>query len=116
MQIWPCDRAQTEPHPRRRVCALFLTRARAAASFGAATGGLIIAQWWPTTSGCWRSSVCNRGALTPGQVGVAELISLTEITLGSCPREDCALCAQVVPVNTAYAHGADYVRANGDWP
>jgi orotate phosphoribosyltransferase len=62
------------------------------------------------------SAVCNRGALTPGQVGVAELFSLTEITLDSWPREDCRLCAQGVPVNTAYAHGADYVRAGGDWP
>jgi hypothetical protein len=41
---------------------------------------------------------------------------LTEITLGSWPREDCALCAQGVPVNTADAHGADYVGAGGDWP
>ena len=61
-------------------------------------------------------SVCNRGALTPAQVGVEELITLTEITLDSWPRDHCRLCAQGVPVNTAYAHGADYVDAGGDWP
>jgi orotate phosphoribosyltransferase len=61
-------------------------------------------------------SVCNRGALTPAAIGVDELISLTDITLESWPREDCRLCAQGVPVNPAYAHGADYLEAGGDWP
>jgi orotate phosphoribosyltransferase len=62
------------------------------------------------------ASVCNRGQLTPDQVGVGELISLSDITLESWPREDCPLCARDMPVNTAYAHGADYLEAGGDWP
>jgi orotate phosphoribosyltransferase len=62
------------------------------------------------------AAVCNRGQLTPEEVGVGELISLSDITLESWPREDCPLCAQGVPVNTAYAHGAEYENAGGNWP
>ncbi|HEY2770171.1 MAG TPA: phosphoribosyltransferase family protein [Solirubrobacteraceae bacterium] len=62
------------------------------------------------------ASVCNRGELTPEQVSVQKLVNLTDITLASWPREECPLCRDGVPVNTQYAHGADYVEASGDWP
>jgi orotate phosphoribosyltransferase len=62
------------------------------------------------------ASVCNRGALAPEAIGVEQLISLTDIKLDSWPREQCPLCREGVPVNTAYAHGADFLAAGGDWP
>ncbi len=62
------------------------------------------------------ASVCNRGALAPERIGVERLIDLTDIELDSWPREQCPLCRDGVPVNTAYAHGADFVAANGNWP
>jgi orotate phosphoribosyltransferase len=62
------------------------------------------------------ATVCNRGRLSAEDLHVDELISLAEITLESWPREACPLCARGVAVNTAYAHGADYVAAGGDWP
>jgi orotate phosphoribosyltransferase len=62
------------------------------------------------------ASVCNRGALAPQRIGVDRLIDLTDIKLDSWPREQCPLCREGVPVNTAYAHGADFVAAGGDWP
>jgi orotate phosphoribosyltransferase len=62
------------------------------------------------------ASVCNRGELTPQQVTVEKLVNLTDITLDSWPRADCPLCREGVPINTQYAHGADYLAAGGDWP
>ena len=62
------------------------------------------------------ASVCNRGALAPQRVGVARLLDLTDIKLDSWPREQCPLCRGGVPVNTAYAHGSDFVAADGNWP
>jgi orotate phosphoribosyltransferase len=62
------------------------------------------------------ASVCNRGALTADRLGVQRLVCLADIRLDSWPREQCPLCRAGVPVNTAYAHGADFVRAGGDWP
>jgi orotate phosphoribosyltransferase len=62
------------------------------------------------------ASVCNRGALAPQRIGVERLIDLTDIKLDSWPREQCPLCREGVPVNTAYAHGADFVAAGGNWP
>jgi orotate phosphoribosyltransferase len=71
-----------------------------------ANGGLV------TTA----ASVCNRGALAPERIGVERLIDLTDIELDSWPREQCPLCRDGVPVNVAYAHGADFVAAGGVWP
>jgi orotate phosphoribosyltransferase len=62
------------------------------------------------------ASVCNRGALAPERIGVERLIDLTDIKLDSWPREQCPLCREGVPVNTAYAHGHDFVAAGGNWP
>jgi orotate phosphoribosyltransferase len=62
------------------------------------------------------ASVCNRGELTPQQVSVQKLVNLADITLASWPRDECPLCREGVPINTHYAHGADFVTAGGDWP
>jgi orotate phosphoribosyltransferase len=62
------------------------------------------------------ASVCNRGAMTAELLGVGELVNLADIRLDSWPPAECPLCRRGVPVNTAYAHGADYVAAGGSWP
>jgi orotate phosphoribosyltransferase len=62
------------------------------------------------------ATVCNRGAATAEELGVDELIGLAEIRLPSWPAADCPLCRSGIPVNTNYAHGADYVNAAGNWP
>jgi orotate phosphoribosyltransferase len=62
------------------------------------------------------AAVCNRNALAPEQIGVERLVGLADIKLDSWPREQCPLCREGVPVNTAYAHGADFLAAGGDWP
>jgi orotate phosphoribosyltransferase len=62
------------------------------------------------------AAIVNRGALEAAAIGVDELIAITDIRLESWPREACPLCAQGVPVNTRYAHGADFVVAGGNWP
>jgi orotate phosphoribosyltransferase len=62
------------------------------------------------------ASVCNRGALAPERIDVERLIDLTDIELDSWPRDQCPLCRDGIPVNTAYAHGADFIAAGGNWP
>lgn len=62
------------------------------------------------------ATVCNRGALTAADLDVSELVSLADIQLASWLPEGCPLCRDAVPINTAYAHGADYIAAGGRWP
>jgi orotate phosphoribosyltransferase len=62
------------------------------------------------------ASVCNRGGLTPAQVGVGQLVNLTDIRLDSWPADECPLCRDGIPINAAFAHGADYLAAGGNWP
>ena len=62
------------------------------------------------------AAIVNRGALQARQIGVDELVAITDIRLDSWPPQECPLCAQGVPVNTHYAHGADFVAAGGHWP
>ena len=47
---------------------------------------------------------------------LAELIAEQVAGLDSWPREQCPLCREGKPVNTAYAHGSDFVAAGGNWP
>jgi orotate phosphoribosyltransferase len=62
------------------------------------------------------ATVCNRGALAAAKIGVERLVDLTDIKLDSWPREHCPLCRAGKPINTAYAHGGDFVAAGGNWP
>lgn len=43
------------------------------------------------------------------ELGVAPYVFLDEVSLPSWPAEACRLCAQGTPVNTQYAHGAEFV-------
>lgn len=51
----------------------------------------------------------NRGNVGARELGVDRFVFLDEVELPSIPAGDCGLCAAGVPVNTHYAHGAEYV-------
>ena len=53
----------------------------------------------------------NRGNVDAPDLGVETFVFLDEVTLPSWPAETCPLCARDVPVNTRYAHGAEFVAA-----
>jgi orotate phosphoribosyltransferase len=54
-------------------------------------------------------ALCTRGNAGPADVGCERFVYLTEIAIPSWPGEDCELCRDGVPVNTRYAHGADFL-------
>jgi orotate phosphoribosyltransferase len=56
-------------------------------------------------------ALCTRGNAGPGDLGCETLACLCEISIPSWPAEDCSLCRDGLPVNTRYAHGADFVAA-----
>jgi orotate phosphoribosyltransferase len=60
------------------------------------------------------AALCTRGNAGPGDTGADDFVCLTEIEVPSWPAADCRLCRDRVPVNTRYAHGADFVAAHPD--
>ena len=50
----------------------------------------------------------SRGNVGAKELGVAPYVFLDEVSLPSWPAEACQLCAQGTPVNTEYAHGAEF--------
>ncbi|ABY37103.1 MAG: orotate phosphoribosyltransferase [Chloroflexus sp.] len=55
-------------------------------------------------------ALCNRGGISAADLGIPQLVALTELPLESYPAETCPLCAAGVPVNTRLGKGAAYVR------
>jgi orotate phosphoribosyltransferase len=53
----------------------------------------------------------TRGNASLQALGVETLRVLAEYDIPSWPAQACALCASKVPVNTRYAHGADFLAA-----
>jgi orotate phosphoribosyltransferase len=53
------------------------------------------------------SALVNRGNVG---LGVKEFVFLLEYKIPAWPAADCELCKRGVPVNTQYAHGADFLR------
>ena len=51
----------------------------------------------------------NRGNVYADELGVETFLFLDEVQLPSWLAEECPLCQQDVPVNTRYAHGAEFV-------
>ena len=51
----------------------------------------------------------NRGNVGAEAFGVDTFIHLDEVDLPSFPAARCELCSQSVPVNTHYAHGAEFI-------
>jgi orotate phosphoribosyltransferase len=57
------------------------------------------------------AAICTRGNASPGALECDDFAYLTEVAIPSWPAEDCRLCREGVPVNTQYAHGADFLAA-----
>lgn len=56
-------------------------------------------------------ALCTRGNSAPEALGCDRLACLCEISIPSWPAAGCRLCEEGIPVNTQYAHGADFVAA-----
>ena len=56
-------------------------------------------------------ALVTRGNATVADLGVTEARWLLEYKIPSWPAETCPLCRQGVPINTRYAHGAEYLAA-----
>ena len=52
---------------------------------------------------------CTRGNAVASDIGVERFVALTEILIPNWPAQECPLCRGGVPVNSRYAHGADYL-------
>ena len=52
-----------------------------------------------------------RGNVSAADLGVEDFIYLLEYKIPTWPADRCPLCQADVPVNTHYAHGADYLAA-----
>ena len=55
------------------------------------------------------AALCNRGNTDAAGMKVPEFVFLTEARIPSWSEQDCDLCKRGVPVNTDYAHGADFL-------
>ncbi|MCH2134670.1 MAG: hypothetical protein MK116_13075 [Phycisphaerales bacterium] len=53
----------------------------------------------------------SRGNVGAAELGVEHYVFLDEVSLPSWPADECQLCRDGVPVNTRYAHGAEFVAA-----
>lgn len=55
----------------------------------------------------------NRGNPDAAGLGVEHFVFLDEIAVPAWPAESCPVSIQAVPVNTRYAHGAEFLEATG---
>ena len=53
----------------------------------------------------------NRGNTDAAGLSVEHFTYLDEVSLPSWPADSCPLCVEQVPVNTRFAHGAEFVEA-----
>ena len=53
----------------------------------------------------------NRGNVYAKDLGVETFVFLDEVKLPSWPAAGCPLCQSKTPVNTQYAHGAEFVAS-----
>lgn len=59
------------------------------------------------------AAIITRGNAAPADCGVTDLRYLLEHEIPSWPAAGCPLCKAGVPVNTRYAHGADFLALQG---
>jgi orotate phosphoribosyltransferase len=62
------------------------------------------------------SVICNRGAVTAGQIGVPRLESLATVNFEAVDPQRCPLCAAGVPIVADIGHGAAYQAEHPDHP
>ncbi len=53
--------------------------------------------------------ICNRGNVTPPDLGVRNLFSLTNIRMEAWDEATCSLCAKGVPINTDVGKGREFL-------
>lgn len=53
--------------------------------------------------------LCNRGHITPEDLGVRNLFALTNIHMNAWDEADCPLCAQNVPINIDVGKGREFL-------
>lgn len=56
--------------------------------------------------------ICNRGDITPRQLGVPRIVSLADIQLGSYEAQRCPLCLGETPIVTNIGHGDEFQELN----
>ena len=56
-------------------------------------------------------ALCTRGNASADALECDDFVYLTEVEIPSWPADECRLCREGVPVNTQYAHGADFLAA-----
>jgi orotate phosphoribosyltransferase len=61
-------------------------------------------------------TLVNRGNVYAEGLGVAEFVFLLDYKIPAWPADRCPLCASGVPINTQYAHGADFLAAKTKLP
>jgi orotate phosphoribosyltransferase len=59
------------------------------------------------------AALCTRGNASPDSVGCEDFVYLATIEIASWAAAECYLCRRGVPINTRYAHGADFLAAQG---
>ncbi len=57
------------------------------------------------------AAIITRGTVVPADCGVTDLRCLLEYKIPSWPAAGCPLCKEGVPVNTQYAHGAEFMAS-----
>jgi orotate phosphoribosyltransferase len=57
------------------------------------------------------AAICSRGNAGPAEVRCNDYVWLVEVQIPSWPAADCELCRRGVPINTRFAHGADFLAA-----
>jgi orotate phosphoribosyltransferase len=57
------------------------------------------------------AALCSRGNAGPAEVRCEDYVWLVEVQIPSWPAADCELCRRGVPINTRFAHGADFLAA-----
>jgi orotate phosphoribosyltransferase len=55
------------------------------------------------------AALCTRGNAKPEDCGAERMVALCEVIVPTWPAEECELCKRGIPVNTEFAHGADFL-------
>lgn len=55
----------------------------------------------------------NRGNVSANDLGVRRFVFLDEVVLPAMAPERCSLCVAGIPVDTEYAHGAEFMAMRG---
>lgn len=57
--------------------------------------------------------LCNRGGITPAEVGGVPIQALTNIKMDSYEASECPMCKEKVPINTNVGKGREFLERQG---